>query len=99
MHLTGYRLDQIPRDAFEAQVAHIRAEHDKLPAHEKTFPAAMQRLLAEYLLSMHVRGDNNLESAKRLGKLDGRELYPDLKGTVFEEYATAFYKNPPPLPL
>lgn len=58
----------------------------------------MKLATVEYVLSMYIRGDNTLENAKRLGKLDGKELYPDLEVTNAEEYATAFYKNPiPPL--
>ncbi|TFK84353.1 NAD(P)-binding protein [Polyporus arcularius HHB13444] len=45
----------------------------------------------EYLYSMHILEENNLENAKRLGYLDARELYPDIPTTTLEECAKEFY--------
>ena len=47
----------------------------------------------EYLYSIYVRGDNTVENAKRLGALDARELYPDIKPASLEEHAKALYRS------
>jgi hypothetical protein len=43
------------------------------------------------MYSLYFRGDNTIETAKSLGALDGRELYPELKFQSLEEYAQEFY--------
>lgn len=48
----------------------------------------------EYQLSIHIRGDDTVENAKKEeygNALDARELYPDLKVISLEEYAEEFY--------
>lgn len=40
----------------------------------------------QYNHSFGIRGDNTPENAAYLGYLDGRDLYPDLKGTSMEEF-------------
>ena len=50
----------------------------------------------QYMHSMFVRGDNNIESAKKEeygGALDAKDLYPDFKATPFEDYAKEYYQN------
>ena len=44
----------------------------------------MQLIWHQYLNSWGVRGDNTPESAKYLGYLDFKELYPDVKGKALE---------------
>lgn len=52
-------------------------------------------IMQEYLNSLFVHGDNTLETAKKLGALDARTLYPDFKPTTLKEYAVEFYKKRP----
>lgn len=57
-------------------------------------PSAVNRMAltgVEYQYSMHILGENNLETAKRLGALDARELYPDIPVASFEEFAKSYY--------
>lgn len=51
----------------------------------------MKRVWDEYAYSMDVLHENTLESAKKLGYLDARELYPDIVPASFEEFAKEFY--------
>ena len=51
----------------------------------------MQLGLSEYMLSLHVRGENTLANAKKLGYLDARELYPDVRAKGLEEFAREMY--------
>lgn len=52
------------------------------------------RMHAEYNNSLFVRGDCNVQTAKALGALDARELYPDFKPVPFEDRIRAFYQSP-----
>lgn len=65
----------------------------------KTSPSGTQLnlgiIMQEYLNSLFVHGDNTLETAKGLGALDARALYPDFKPTTLKEYAVEFYKKRP----
>lgn len=58
----------------------------------------MKSVFLQYLFCLWIRGDNTLENAKHMKKLDGRELYPDFKVTTLEEYAQAFYEGPMEVP-
>ncbi|KAI0764287.1 NAD-P-binding protein [Trametes elegans] len=58
------------------------------------FAAAVALYGAEYMLSMHILGENSLEFAKQLGYLDARELYPDIPKYTLAEFAKEFYTNP-----
>lgn len=46
---------------------------------------------AEYAYSIHIRGDNNIATAKAAGALDARELYPDMKVSSFSEFLQQAY--------
>jgi len=48
---------------------------------------------SQYQISMHILGENSLESAKSLGALDVRELYPDIVPTKMADFARKFYKK------
>ncbi|GJJ06033.1 hypothetical protein Clacol_000220 [Clathrus columnatus] len=48
-------------------------------------------LAASYI--MFVKGQNTLEMAKKLGYLDAKELYPDLRPLNLEEFAKKFYNK------
>lgn len=54
---------------------------------------------SEHRYSLHVLGENTLENAKRLGYLDARELYPDIRTTTLEEFAQEFYAAEDPTDL
>ncbi|KAI0764288.1 NAD-P-binding protein [Trametes elegans] len=58
------------------------------------FGAVVALYGAEYMRSMHLLGENSLESAKRLGYLDARELYPDIPKHTLADFAKEFYTNP-----
>lgn len=47
--------------------------------------AAWDKVTTEYQLSMEILGDNTPESAKALGYITSKELYPDFKFTRFED--------------
>ena len=55
--------------------------------------AVMTVVAYQYMLNMYVLRENSLENAKKLGYLDVRELYPDIKPTTFEEYAKQAYSD------
>jgi hypothetical protein len=57
-------------------------------------PNAIRLAYAEYRQSMHFRGDNTLANAKKMGALDARELYPNVKTKTLREYAKGFYAAP-----
>ena len=42
--------------------------------------------MLDYFYSMCIRGDNTPQKAKDLGYLIGKELYPEIEGTSFEDY-------------
>ncbi|RDX43730.1 NAD(P)-binding protein [Lentinus brumalis] len=54
---------------------------------------------SEHRYSLHVLGENTLENTKRLGYLDARELYPDIRTTTLEEFAKEFYAAEDPTDL
>lgn len=51
-----------------------------------SWPLRIARSTDEYNVSKFVRGDNSPEKAKELGYLDARDLYPDFKPILFEEF-------------
>ncbi|KZT03606.1 NAD(P)-binding protein [Laetiporus sulphureus 93-53] len=51
---------------------------------------------SEYMISIHILGEDSLENAKALGYLDVRELYPDIHPTSLEEFAQEFYSQKKP---
>ena len=50
----------------------------------------------DYMCSMHVLGENTLESAKKLGYLDAKELYPDVPVRSLQEFVQEFYAKEEP---
>jgi hypothetical protein len=58
----------------------------KLNENPEDFVARAQKVLAQYDLSVGIRGENTPEYAKYLGYLDGKRLYPDIKFIPFESY-------------
>ncbi|KAI0359473.1 NAD-P-binding protein [Trametes cingulata] len=44
-----------------------------------------------YMYSMYILGENTLESAKHLGYLDARELYPNAPKRSLEDFAKEYY--------
>ncbi|KAI0644854.1 NAD-P-binding protein [Trametes meyenii] len=55
------------------------------------FAGYMLEAWNEYMLGMHVLGENTLENAKRLGFLDAHELYPDVPQQSLAEFAKEYY--------
>ncbi|KAI0800423.1 hypothetical protein C8Q74DRAFT_1444329 [Fomes fomentarius] len=54
--------------------------------------------LDQYMLNMFVlREENTLDNAKKLGYLDVRELYPDIKPSTLEDFARVFYAKSLPV--
>lgn len=49
-------------------------------------PASVTAAVASYKNSWGIRGDNTPETARYLGYLDARELYPDIKPRSFTSY-------------
>lgn len=48
--------------------------------------ALFSKVINQYYYSWGVRGDNQPESAKYLGYLDIKELYPDVSGRTMESF-------------
>ncbi|KAF9807907.1 hypothetical protein IEO21_08024 [Rhodonia placenta] len=48
----------------------------------------------QFMISMHILGENSLENAKALGALDVRELYPDIVPQKLGDFAQTFYQAP-----
>ncbi|TBU26592.1 NAD(P)-binding protein [Dichomitus squalens] len=76
-------------DAIAAAEATIKVQPNDLLAHAL-------RNMNQFRLSMHVLGENTLETAKKLGYLDVRELYPDITPLSLEEVAKEFYSKTDP---
>ena len=53
---------------------------------------AAQRAWAGQMRSVCVLRENTLENARRLGYLDARQLYPDIRACMLEELAGRFYR-------
>lgn len=68
----------------------LQAQIAKLLGPDRAGPADVGQLMhlwgLEYQYSWGIRGDNTPESAKYLGYLLGKELYPDVEFTPFETY-------------
>ncbi|PCH44150.1 NAD(P)-binding protein [Wolfiporia cocos MD-104 SS10] len=77
---------------YEELVARAKAGKE---AYQRSHSYTDLQLLgvSEYMISMHILGENTLENAKALGALNVRELYPDIKPVTLEEYAKRFYKT------
>lgn len=80
--------ETIPRKYTSAEeYEHRVAEADaKLEGNPQDVVARAQKVLAQYALSVGIRGENTPEYAKYLGYLDGKKLYPDVPFTAFESY-------------
>lgn len=68
----------------------LQAQIAKLLGPDRAGPADVGQLMhlwrLEYQCSWGIRGDNTPESAKYLGYLLGKELYPNVEFTPFETY-------------
>ncbi|KAM0335678.1 hypothetical protein ACHAQA_000727 [Verticillium albo-atrum] len=67
--------------------ATLNTNLETLPKAAVGSPEWFKRAQFEYWQSWGVRGDNTPETARYLGYLDARELYPDFKPRTLEEYA------------
>ncbi|KAJ9617103.1 hypothetical protein H2200_000824 [Cladophialophora chaetospira] len=68
---------------YERQIAEADVT---LKVKPEDFVARAQKVLAQYALSVGIRGENTPEFARYLGYLDGKKLYPDVKFFSFESY-------------
>lgn len=75
--------EKVSGEALQAQIAALLGPDQATPADV----GLLQKLwFMEYQYSWGIRGDNTPENAKYLGYLLGKELYPDLEFTSFENY-------------
>lgn len=77
--------EEIPRPYVSE--AELRARIASVADQGRAFEAVMVRVPAQYLISWGIRGDNSPEYAKYLGYLTTKELYPELQGKPFEQFA------------
>ncbi|KAH9856818.1 NAD-P-binding protein [Lenzites betulinus] len=78
----------LSKEQIEAQAAEATALVEKNP----TNPLAhATQSWNEYMISIHILGENTLAYAKSLGYLDARELYPDAPKYTFEDFAKEYY--------
>ncbi|KAJ8100207.1 putative pinoresinol-lariciresinol reductase 3 [Lipomyces tetrasporus] len=83
--LSGEKLER--SYVSEAELKAEVAKFEELVRNGSTDPMIIQRLWAyQYRYSWGIRGDNTPESAKYLGYLLGKELYPDMDFTTFDGY-------------
>ena len=80
--------ENIPRkytsaEEYDQQIIEADAQLMHKP---EDFAARGQKVLAQYALSVGVRGENTPQFAKYLGYLDGKKLYPNVKFITFESY-------------
>jgi hypothetical protein len=80
--------ERVPRkytsaEEYEQQIVKADARLKDKP---EDFVARGWKVLAQYALSVGIRGENTPECAKYLGYLDGKKLYPDIEFVAFESY-------------
>lgn len=73
---------QISYSEFEAQRLDARATY----ARDPTIKNFSLQQYGDYMYSMYVRGDNQVEYAKYLGYLDAKELFPDFHPITYTEF-------------
>ncbi|EIN04063.1 NAD(P)-binding protein [Punctularia strigosozonata HHB-11173 SS5] len=73
---------QVSADELLQRATEFRAKYRENPDLTSLYGLAV----AEYAYSIHIRGDNNIATAKAAGALDARELYPDIRVSTFEEF-------------
>jgi hypothetical protein len=83
-------VSKISREENLTQVEVTRAAFAK----DQSLENALAFTMAEYMQSIHFRGDNTLARATEMGALDARALYPDVKTKTLLEYAREFYADP-----
>ncbi|RPD58088.1 NAD-P-binding protein [Lentinus tigrinus ALCF2SS1-7] len=84
---------QVTRDTFQKGIEEGKRE---LATNPDSPVALAKTSWNAYMHSMLVLGENTLESAKKLGYLDARELYPDIPAHPLKEFAEEFYSIPQP---
>lgn len=99
----AYRIaEEVNEKNFESLKTYLTAKtledgiaHEKEKQKENPLDFNLALAGQEYLISAFVFGDNTLETAKGLGALDARTLYPDFKPTKLKEFAVEFSKRGP----
>ena len=74
----------------------FESEEDVLTKIKNAKDGSLTQIGEQYNLSMYIRGDNNVASAKKPeygGALDARELYPHIKVSSAEDIAKELYKQ------
>ena len=82
-HFANLTLGKMSGEELQAQIAKLTGPENAEPA---DVGLLIQLWVLEYQYSWGIRGDNTPESAKYLGYLLGKELYPDVDFTPFETY-------------
>ncbi|UPL00896.1 hypothetical protein LCI18_011830 [Fusarium solani-melongenae] len=80
---------RITRDEITASIEATRKPYDD---GDRSF-ALIPLVMAQYHLSIWLRGDNLPERAEYLGYLTSKQLYPDFKYIPFEEYVDELLKG------
>ncbi|KAI0800420.1 NAD(P)-binding protein [Fomes fomentarius] len=82
----------------EEDIIKTIAEAKELQAKHLNNPELLHKIgLNQYMLNMFVLRENTLDNAKKLGYLDVRELYPDIKPSTLEDFAKEFYAKSLPV--
>ena len=79
--------EKLPRNYVpESEIrSRLEAANKTLAADPSNAGAIWGKIASEYDLCNHIRGDNTPESAKSLGYLTSKELYPDFQPRRFED--------------
>lgn len=72
-----------PAEEYEQKVSSVIKELEQNP---KDPVLRVKKVYNQYCLSVGIRGENTPEYAQYLGYLDGKELYPGVKFTAYEDY-------------
>jgi len=86
--ISGEKIETTPV-SFEENIELVTKARETFKAQPTDMMTQINLWVLEYQTSKYFRADNTRENALYLGYLDGKELYPDFKGTSFE----AFFKE------
>lgn len=86
-------MERVSGEKYEQAKADQKQLEENIPKFRKAWqekPEDKSKMIAlamaQYTMSVHVRGDNTPEKAAYLGYLDARELYPDFKPDSIETW-------------
>lgn len=80
--------EEIPRKHTPAKTYEHKVDSvvKELEASPKDPVLRVKKVYNQYCLSVGIRGENTPEYARYLGYLDGKELYPDVNFTPYQDY-------------